>query len=98
MALLRQVKGSRNEPGDYVADKFVAGVEGGAVRFDFEGKNASLMRGISVEDARWIGGLLARLSDKQLEDVFRAANYGPEEVRLLAAAVRSRINELVNLR
>ena len=98
MALLRQVKGSRNEPGDYVADKFVAGVEGGAVRFDYGGKNAGLMRGISVEDARWIGGLLARLSDKQLEDVFRAANYGPEEVRLLAAAVRSRINQLVNLR
>ena len=98
MALLRQVKGSRNEPADYVADKFVAGVEGRTVRFDFEGKNASLMRGISVEDARWIGGLLARLSDKQLEDAFRAANYGPAEVRLLAAAVRSRINQLVNLR
>jgi len=56
------------------------------------------MRNISVADARWIGGLLARLSDRQIQDAFRAANYNAEEVRILSGAVRKRINELVNLR
>lgn len=97
MALLRQVKGSRNEPGDYVSDKFIEAVEGGQVRFHFSGKNSGLMRGIAVSDAKWIGEILSRLSDKQIEDAFRAANYPPDVVRLLTAAVRARINELANL-
>lgn len=97
MAFIRSIKGSRNEPEDYVNDSFVEGVEGGMVRLDYEGKNSDLMRDISVADAKWIGGLLSRLSDNQIQDAFRAANYTPEEVRMLSGAVRKRINELVNL-
>jgi hypothetical protein len=55
------------------------------------------MRDVSVEDAKWMGGILSRLSDRQIEDAFRAANYTPDEVRLLTGAVRARINELANL-
>ena len=97
MAFFRSIKGSRNEPEDYVNDGFVNGVEGGMVVLDFQGKNSDLMRNITVADAKWIGGLLSRLSDNQLQDAFRAANYTPEQVRMLAGAVRKRINELVNL-
>jgi hypothetical protein len=98
MAFFRSIKGSRNEPDDYVEDEFIKGVEGGTVRLHYSGKNSDMMRGVSVADAVWIGGLLSRLSDRQLEDAFRAANYAPEEVRMLSRAVRRRINELVNLR
>ena len=94
MSLLRNVKGSRNEPEDYASDKFVEGVEGGQVRLDFSGKNSGLMRGITVEDAKWLGGILSKLTDRQLEDAFRAANYTPEEIKMLAGAVRKRIDEL----
>jgi hypothetical protein len=94
MALLRNVKGSRNEPEDYASDKFVDGVEGGMVRFNFSGKNSGLMSDIKAEDARWVGELLSRLTDKQIEDAFRAANYTDEEVRLLSAEFRRRIGEL----
>ncbi|HEX8354456.1 MAG TPA: hypothetical protein VF611_16240, partial [Pyrinomonadaceae bacterium] len=97
IAFLRQVKGSRNEPEEYASDKFVEGVAGGRVRFSYGGKNSGLMRDITVEDARWLGENLARLSDKQIEDAFRAANYTPDEVRVLAASVRARINELTGL-
>ena len=97
MAFIRSIKGSRNEPDDYVNDEFIDEVQGNTVRLDYDGKNASLMRNITVEDAKWIGGLLARLSDRQIQDAFRAANYSSEEVRLLTNAVRKRINELVNL-
>lgn len=98
MAFFRSIKGSRNEPKDYVADAFVKAVEGNLVRLDYDGKNADLMNNISVADAKWIGGLLSRLSDNQIQDAFRAANYTDEEVRMLAGAVRKRINELVNLK
>lgn len=92
--MLRQVKGSRNEPEDYAGDKFVEGVEGGGVKFNFSGKNSSLMRDITVEDARWLGQILSRLSESQISDAFRAANYTPEEVSMLTAEVRQRISEL----
>jgi hypothetical protein len=95
---LRQVRGTRNEPGDYVGDKFIDGVEAGKVRFNYEGKNSKLLRDVSAADARWLGSHLAKLSDEQLADAFRAANFTAEEVKLLTAAVRSRINELVALK
>ena len=97
IAFVKSIKGSRNEPDDFAKDQFIDEVQGDTVRLDYDGKNADLMRNISIADARWIGGLLARLSDRQIEDAFRAANYNAAEVRLLTGAVRKRINELVNL-
>ena len=97
MALIRKIKGSRNEPDDYVKDKFIDEIQGDMVDLDYSGKNKSLMENISIADARWIGGWLARLSDRQLQDAFRAANYNSSEIKLLAGAVRKRIQELVKL-
>jgi hypothetical protein len=98
MAFLRRVKGSRNEPEDYASDEFIERVEGDTVRLHYSGKNAEMMRNVTVAEAEWIGSWLSRLSDRQIEDVFRAANYTPDEVRVLAGAVRKRINELIGLR
>jgi hypothetical protein len=97
VARFKKVKGSRNEPEDYVNDKFIDGVEGNIVLLDYDGKNGEMMRDVTIEDARWIGGLLSRLSDNQIQDAFRAANYSADQVRMLSTAVRKRINELVNL-
>jgi hypothetical protein len=98
VSFIKKIKGTRNEPKDYVEDKFIDTVEGDKVRLDYDGKNAEMMRNITVADAKWIGGWLSRLSDSQLEDAFRAANYSSDEVRMLASAVRKRINELTSLR
>jgi hypothetical protein len=97
MDLIRRVKGSRNEPEDYARDRFVEGVEGGRVRFNFSGKNSDLMRDITVGNARWLGRILSRLSDRQIADAFRAANYTDAEVRVLTAEVRQRIGELTSV-
>ncbi|HJU55656.1 MAG TPA: hypothetical protein VJ715_13825 [Pyrinomonadaceae bacterium] len=88
---------SRNEPEDYAKSKFIEGVEGGRVKFAYSGKNSGLFKDITVEDARWVGSLLSKLSDQQLTDAFRAANFTPEEVQTLVGAARARINQLVNL-
>ena len=88
---------SRNDPEDYAKSKFIEGVEGGRVKFAYSGKNSGLFKDITVDDAKWVGGLLSRLSDEQLADAFRAGNFTPEEVQILVTAARARINQLVNL-
>ena len=88
---------SRNEPEKYVKTKFVEGVEGGRVKFAYSGKNSGLFRDITVEQAKWIGDLLSRLSDQQITDALRAANFTPKEIQILLPSVRERINQLVNL-
>lgn len=88
---------SRNEPEDYAKAKFIKGVKRGLVEFHFNGKRGDLFRDITVEQARWVGERLSRLSDQQINDAFRAANYSPAEISLLAQAVKSRISELLSL-
>lgn len=91
------LKRSRNNPGDYAESKFVDHVRKDRVFFHYGGKKQDVFEDISVGDVQWIAGLLSRLSDQQISDAFRAANYTQEEVTLLTGSVRARINELVNL-
>jgi hypothetical protein len=88
---------NRNAPEDFVKSKFVEGVQGNRVRFAYGGKNAGLFKNISVEDTKWIGSWLSRLSDQQISDAFRAANYSAEDIDVLTRAVRARIDQLVNV-
>ncbi len=89
---------TRNRPDQYVADKkFITGVEHGMVVFDYKGKNKHLINGITVAQAKWLGNILSQLSDQQISDAFRAANYSPEQIEALTRVVKARINELVNL-
>jgi hypothetical protein len=52
---------------------------------------------IPRDDARWIGGLLAQLSQDQIRDAFRAAGYSPKQVDDYAKVVEGRIAELLRL-
>jgi hypothetical protein len=88
---------SRNKPEDYVKSEFVKGVKGNVIDFSYGGKNGKVFEGITVQDAKWLAAWLSRLSDEQIKDAFRAANYSAEEVDQLAGAVRERINALTNL-
>ena len=82
---------TRNKPMDFIKSDFIESVRGNVIDFNYGGKSKSLFENITVNDARWIGGLLARLSDEQIKDAFRAANYQPDEVLALSQAVRRRI-------
>jgi hypothetical protein len=88
---------SRNEPEKYVKTKFVEKIEGDRVKFDYNGKNTGLFDSITIEHAKWIGDLLSQLSDQQIGDAFRAANFKPEEIAVLTAEVRDRISQLAAL-
>jgi hypothetical protein len=54
-------------------------------------------RHIPVEDARWIGSLLARLSPEQVRDAFRAGGYSSDEVEGFSQLLEGRIQALNNL-
>ena len=85
---------SRNKPSDYVKADFIKGVKGDVIDFNYNGKNQKLFEGITVADAAWLSKWLSQLSDEQIRDAFRAANYTPEEVETLAIAFKARANAL----
>ena len=96
--LLWRFTRDRNNPQSYAKSDFLEKVKGNRVQLHFGGKNRGLMKDISVDDAVWLGSWLAQLSDDQLHDAFRAANYRPDQIDLLTREVRSRTNELLSLR
>lgn len=56
-----------------------------------------VINNIPVEDARWMGQQLSRLSDEQLREAFRAAEYTSATRDGYVAALRARINQLTQL-
>jgi hypothetical protein len=88
---------TRNEPSDYAKAKFIKGVKNGRVEFVYNGKRGDLFKDITVEQAHWVGEMLSHLSDQQINDAFRAANYSPEEISMLSRAFRQRVTELNTL-
>src|SRR6185437_10433581 len=74
---------SRNNPKNYSNSDFLEKVKGNRVQLHFGGKNRGLMKDITVADAIWLGTQLSQLSNQQLADAFRAANYRPDQIELL---------------
>jgi hypothetical protein len=52
---------------------------------------------IPREHAKWVGSLLGQLSEQQLRDAFRAANYPPDQIDGFVAVLQKRIAELQQL-
>lgn len=96
--LLWRFTRSRNNPDKYARSEFFEKVKGNHVVLHFGGKNRGLMKDISIDDALWTGRLLSKLSDRQIKDAFRAANYTPAQINLLAQEVMARRDELLSLR
>ena len=60
-------------------------------------RNRWIGKHIPRQDAKWVGTLLAQLSDKQIQDAFRAGGYSSEEAAQYADVVKHRIAELERL-
>ena len=89
-----QFKPDRNNPTAYARSHLIDKVKDGRVDFHYSVKRKDLFKNISVEDARWMGTQLSRLSEQQIEDAFRSANYTPAQVRIMTGALRKRVAEL----
>ena len=73
-------------------------MQDGEVVFNHERKRGKrVVKGVTVDNARWMGNLLARLSDKQLADAFRAGGFSDSETEIYVRTMRTRISELQRL-
>jgi len=90
--------GSKGDPNGFSDQPFIDGVKDGKVIFHYKGKDPKALQGVTVENARWMGNLLGRLSDRQLSDAFRSGGFADSEVLVYVRAVRDRINQLKNLK
>ena len=83
-----------NSPRTWSKARFIKRVQGNRIVFAFKGKNRGLLNDITVENGRWLLSRLTQLSDSQLRDIYRAANYSPTDVDILAQASQRRVREL----
>ena len=90
--------GTKDKPSQYARQDFIEGVRDGMVRFHYKGKDPGVLKGVRVENAKWMGDMLGRLSDKQLTDAFRAGGYSQSEISTLVRAMQERIRELQSLK
>jgi hypothetical protein len=85
--------GSRNKIEDFESQDLVKGVANGHVEFDFHSAHASLLDDIEPADVVWACQLISRLSDRQLADAFRAAQYPPEISARYIAKIRQKVKQ-----
>ena len=88
---------TRNKPGDYAKSKFISGVKGNYVKFNYDGKHKALFEQVTVEDVQWAANLISRLTDQQIVDAFRAGNYTDQQIELLTRSFKARIDEMKTL-
>lgn len=88
---------SVGKPNQYIKANLIRDVEKERVILSYKGKNRGLFKDVTVGNARWLYGLLSQLSDKQIRDAFRAANYSESDINLYTKGVKDKIRELANV-
>jgi len=83
----------RGDPDLFDRQLFIKGIENGFVKFSYHGWHKELFdRRIAPRDVRWASALLARLTDSQWADAFRAGGYDP----LIAARFIQRLRQKIS--
>jgi hypothetical protein len=72
---------------------FIKGVVNGRVKFDWRGRHGALLDDITPADVRWICNRLAKLTDRQWHDAFRAGGYPKEEADRFIRRLKQKIAE-----
>jgi hypothetical protein len=91
LRLMKQ--GSRNDVADFEGQRLIKRVEGERVEFDYRGIHDSLVKTVIVDDVIWTCRLMARISDRQWNDAFRAAAYDNEQRQRYISKLKSKIRE-----
>jgi hypothetical protein len=90
--------GAKGNVSGYINERFIKEVSGGRVYFSSRRTRVRhALDGVPISNARWMGALLGRLSDKQLVDAFCASGFDPVETSLYVSILRARIIELQRL-
>jgi hypothetical protein len=86
-------QGSRNDLEDFESQGFIKGVDGSRVEFDYRGIHQAMVKTVTVEQVVWACRLMARVSDAQYDDAFRAGGYSEDVRRRYVAKLKSKIAE-----
>jgi hypothetical protein len=90
---------AKGNPEAFAAEPFITGTQNGQVLLYSKRKRCQeILQGVRVDSARWVGNLLAQLSDDQLRDAFRAGNFNEQEIALYVKVFKERIKQLQELR
>jgi hypothetical protein len=86
---------TKDNPADFEEEPFIEGVEDNRVKFHYQGgwMEPQLWSSIAPVDVRWTCGLLAKLSDKQLLDAFRAGGFSESEGARYVKRLKEKIEE-----
>ena len=89
--------GNRNDIDAFESQKLIDGVANGIVDFDYHARHRELFKDITPADVVWACKLLARLSEGQWKDAFRAANYPEPLTQRFVAKLKAKIQEGLTL-
>lgn len=83
---------ARRHPASFERHPFIVGVNNGHVDFAYNGWYRKLVRDrITPDDVKWASDLLARLSERQWREAFRAGGYDPETADRFVRTLQKRI-------
>ena len=88
---VRNSQGTKNDLEGFEAQGFVQVDGDGDIDFDYHGMYDEIVARAGKEDLRWACALLARLSDKQLADAFRAGGYTDEQTKRYVTKLKAKI-------
>jgi hypothetical protein len=77
---------------------FITAIDGDQVEFDYAGRHQELISMIHPADLRWAAEHMARLTDKQWHDAFRAANYSDADAQRFIDKLKEKIDDAFALR
>jgi len=86
-------QGSRNDIAGFEKQALIKKVEGQRVTFDYRGIHNGLVDTLTVADVVWTCKLMARVSDRQWREAFRAAGYTDPEQQRFVKKLKSKIDE-----
>jgi hypothetical protein len=86
-------QGSRNNVDHFEQQGFIEKVDAGSVRFDYRGLYDHVVDLVRPSDVHWTAELLARITDAQWDDAFRAAQYPPDIRARYIRKIKAKIAE-----
>jgi hypothetical protein len=91
-------QGTRNDLATFEAQGFIRGVEDGRrVTFDYRGIYRDVIDTVTPADVRWACTLMARLTDEQWRDAFRAGGYNPDQAARYIAKIKEKVAQGLSL-
>jgi hypothetical protein len=84
----------KGHPDSFERHPFILGVQNGYVEFAVHGMYRPLVRErIRPDDVMWASNLLARLTDRQWDDAFRAGGYEPQVAGQFIRKLREKVRQ-----